>query len=870
MHYPGLTNSQVAASRQANGANSLTELPPEPLWHRLLRGFHNPLIEILLVALAIQLGLFFSGRAQWYEPVGVLVAILLANGVAAVFEWRQEGKAAALRRAARGHEHAKVFRENALAEIPAEQVVVGDMVFLQAGDKIPADGVLLEGELRVDQAALNGESEPVAKHAAPAETKLEAHDLLTPFSVYRGTVIVGGEACMEARVVGDRTHFGQAALAAQEATRETPLQLKLGVLARQITRFGYCGATAIVVAILVTTVASGRAPADLGSWVRLLVDAVTVAVTIIVCAVPEGLPMLTSLLQALQSLKMVKDQVLVRKIHGLETAGSLGILFCDKTGTITEGRLAVEEVATAEAQPCTAWSQLPEPLRPEFLTGMGLNNHAIASQGRVLGGNATDRALMQFLHEAGQAESLDCDCVLAVREFDSVRKSASVVVRQGSVTQVYVKGAPEPLLARCVNYVNAQGEVRPWTDAERRHLEEYLDAQAARAMRLLAVAKALGTDEEAPLTLLGVVSIRDRVRSAAKTAIAEIRQAGIQVVMVTGDRLETALSIAREAGMLEAPEAVALTSVELAEKTDAEVKALLPRLRVVARALPLDKSRLVRLAQELDLVVGMTGDGVNDAPALRKADVGFAMGSGTEVAKAAGEITILDDNLASIEKAILYGRTMFKSIRKFLAFQLTVNVAAVLICAVGPVFGVNVVMTVIQLLVVNLAMDTLAAIAYGSEPPSPEVLREPPVPRAQGIVTAAMFAQVSVSAVAIAAACLGILFIPAIQKFIGVSTAVGTHSALFATFMMAITFNGFPIRSEGRNPLRGITANRTFLAVMTMLLLLQFLFVTYGGNALAVTPLAWGTWLKCATLAMLPAAINLFFNVVNTVFLTKL
>jgi magnesium-transporting ATPase (P-type) len=285
--------------------------------------------------------------------------------------------------------------------------------------------------------------------------------------------------------------------------------------------------------------------------------------------------------------------------------------------------------------------------------------------------------------------------------------------------------------------------------------------------------------------------------------------------MVAGDRKETAVAIAKEAGLLTSENDVALTSFELAEKSDDELKELLPRLRVVSRALPLDKSRLVKNAQELNLVVGMTGDGVNDSPALRKADVGFAMGSGTEFAKEAGEITILDDNLSSIEKAILYGRSMFKSIRKFLVFQLTVNVAAVLTCAIGPMFGQNVVMTVIQLLLINLAMDTLAAIAFGSEPPLKEYMKEKPIPRSESIVSAGMLTEIIVSALYITGICLSILFVPKVQEFIGAAgNEVYLKSALFATFMMAITCNGFNARTAHLNPFEGIGRNITFLVVM--------------------------------------------------------
>lgn len=318
-------------------------------------------------------------------------------------------------------------------------------------------------------------------------------------------------------------------------------------------------------------------------------------------------------------------------------------------------------------------------------------------------------------------------------------------------------------------------------------------------MRLLAVAKTNGTNEDGELTLICVISIRDNVRKEAVNAIKEVQNAGIQVVMVTGDRKETAVAIAKEAGLLTDENDVALTSAEMADKSDDELKKILPRLKVVSRALPTDKSRLVRIAQELDYVVGMTGDGVNDSPALKKADVGFAMGSGTEVAKEAGDITILDDNFSSIEKAILYGRTMFKSIRKFLIFQLTVNVAAVLTCFIGPLFGENVILTVIQLLLINLAMDTLAAIAFGSEPALKEYMNDKPVPRTASIVSKEMLTEVIISALYITFICLAILFISPVRNLFGNVDVTYLKSALFATFMMAITFNGFNARTSHIN-----------------------------------------------------------------------
>lgn len=855
MRFTGLTTKQVEESRSKHGSNSLTQIPPDPLWKKILEGFKDPMIMILLVALVVQVVLFFLGQAEWFEPVGILIAILIANGVASVSESKQEGKASALKAEEEAKEMAKVIRDGKLEEIHVSEVVVGDIVYLQAGDKIPADGIIVDGELKVDQAALNGETEEADKVPFVDGASYDVKDLLNKYYAYRGTVVCGGEGYMEIKVVGDKTLFGELALEVQEDTRETPLQVKLSKLAKQISTFGYIGAIAIVVGILAKTLITGSIPSGIYEWIRLIMDAVTVAVTIIVCAVPEGLPMLTSILLSFQSLRMAKDNVLVRKINGLETAGSLSILFSDKTGTITEGKLSVVEMATGNVKVYNALSQMPTSLTLDVITGIGINNSAVASDGAIIGGNSTDRALMSFLVSSNAVNSMTKQDVKSFNAFDSNKKMSSVTITRDGKSMTYVKGAPEKIIERCTHYIDENGQVKELV--EKNYLTTYIDTQAGRSMRLLAVAKAEGERDDTDLTLVCVISIRDNVRKEAVDAIREVQNAGIQVVMVTGDRKETAVAIAKEAGLLKSNEDVALTSAEMAEKTDDELKAILPHLRVVSRALPTDKSRLVRIAQELDLVVGMTGDGVNDSPALKKADVGFAMGSGTEVAKEAGDITILDDNFASIEKAILYGRTMFKSIRKFLIFQLTVNVAAVLTCFIGPLLGENVVMTVIQLLLINLAMDTLAAIAFGSEPALKEYMKDKPIPRTASIISKEMFTEIIISALYITFICLSILFLPPIRNLFGDVDTTYLKSALFATFMMAIMFNGFNARTSHMNPFEGLGRNKKFLIVMFAIFALQFVFVTFGGNVLSVESLSPMSWLICVVLAFLVIPIDM-------------
>lgn len=855
MELRGLSKREVEESRKQHGTNALTQLPPDPLWKKILEGFKDPMIMILLVALVVQIVLFFLGQAEWFEPVGILIAIIIANGVASISENKQENKASALKEEEEAKERAKVIRDEQLMEIHVSEIVVGDLVYLQAGDKIPADGVIIQGELKVDQAALNGETEEATKTSCPPDATYDTKNLLNKYYAYRGTVVCGGEGYMQVKVVGDKTLFGELALEVQEDTRETPLQVKLGKLAQQISKFGYIGAIAIVVGILAKTFITGDLPTGIYDWIRLLMNAITVAVTIIVCAVPEGLPMLTSILLSFQSLKMAKDNVLVRKINGLETAGSLSILFSDKTGTITEGKLSVVELATGNVTKFSKLSDIKPELAADLVTGIGINNSAVVSNGDIIGGNSTDRALMSFLVDSKATDSLNKEDVKNFNAFDSNKKSSSVTITRDGKSVTYIKGAPERIIERCTRYIDENGVEKPLV--EKNYLTSYMDAQAGRSMRLLGVAKCDGASDEGELTLICVISIRDNVRKEAVDAIREVRNAGIQVVMVTGDRKETAVAIAKEAGLLVNADDVALTSAEMAEKSDEELKAILPKLRVVSRALPTDKSRLVRVAQELDYVVGMTGDGVNDSPALKKADVGFAMGSGTEVAKEAGDITILDDNFSSIEKAILYGRTMFKSIRKFLIFQLTVNVAAVLTCFLAPLFGQQVVLTVIQLLLINLAMDTLAAIAFGSEPALREYMKDKPVPRSESIVSKEMMTEILISAAYITFICLSILFLPPVRNLFGDVDETYLKSALFATFMMAITFNGFNARTDHINVFKNLGRNKNFLLVMLAIFAMQFVFVTFGGEVLSVEALDARSWLICIVLAFMVIPIDI-------------
>lgn len=858
MKFEGLTKGQVEKSRQKYGSNKLTNIEQEPLWKKILIGFTDPMIMILLLALLVQTILFFLGETLWFEPVAILITILIANGVASISQSKQESKALSLKEDEASKQICKVVREAVLCEIPVSDVVVGDIVYLQAGDKIPADGEIIDGYIEVDQSSLNGETQEAKKIPLKDGNNYDISDLLNKHYVYRGTVVCSHQSYISVKTVGDDTLFGKLALEVQEEQRATPLQVKLAKLAKQISTFGYIGSLCIILSILIKTVVTGNSPSGVYQWIRLILDTTTVAVTIIVCAVPEGLPMLTSILLSFQSIRMAKDSVLVRKINGLETSGSLSILFSDKTGTITKGRLSVVEIATGNVKIYDKFKDMNSVLAVDVTTGIGLNNSSISSGENIIGGNSTDRALMSFLADSDITDSLARDDVKNFNPFDSNKKISSVVVKKDGKNITYIKGAPEKIIEKCTSYIDENGDVKKLI--EHNYLTSYIDSQSGKSMRLIAVAKydgELDFDENQELTLICVISIRDEVRTEAVNAIKQVQEAGIQVVMVTGDRKETAVAIAKEAGLLTSHDDIALTSFELSEKSDDELKNILPHLRVVSRALPSDKSRLVKIAQEIGHVVGMTGDGVNDSPALKKADVGFAMGSGTEVAKEAGDIIILDDNFSSIEKAILYGRTMFKSIRKFLVFQLTVNVAAVLTCFLGPLLGENVILTVIQLLVINLAMDSLAAIAFGSEPALEEYMKEKPVNRSENIVTKSMFIQTLTVGIYICFVCIGILFFAPLRNLFGDVDITYLKSAVFATFMMAITFNGFNARTSHINPFENLGRNKNFLRVILSIFILQLAFVTFGGKVLSVERLSLSSWMICIALAFMVIPVDM-------------
>ena len=880
----GLSSKQVEESKAKYGSNRLSEVKGETFWDKLKSNLGDPMIKILCVALFVNVLIYLLGAfnvlkdvdVEWYEPVGIAIAIALATLVSTFSEFRNENAFQKLQEEA-SKITCKIYRDGSISEVPIDDIVIGDCILLQSGDKIPADGKIVDGDIKVDQSVLNGESKEAKKIEMPENysDEGEAMDFLNPYKVFRGAVVCSGNAVMEVTVVGDKSVYGQIAKELQQDDdRESPLKVKLSNLAGGISKFGYIGGIAIAVAFMIRQIIAMDGGAGeyftqgIAPILADLLDAVILAVIIIVMAVPEGLPLMIALVSAMNMGKMLKDNVLVRKISGIETAGSLNILFSDKTGTITKGKLEVVTFIDGNITEYSKATDVKGGLSKIMSTAIHHNTTSIVSHEgdklKVVGGNATEKAVLGFAADV-LPENVRVEKVASI-PFNSTNKYSATQVK-GDYNYTLIKGAPEKILSRCKYYFDEQGNKQEFINSKT--LDDKINELANRAIRVLALAVAdesLGEDslpDGGDWTLIGVLGIRDEVRPESVTAIHEVHQAGVQVVMITGDRKDTAVAIAKEANLLTADTDIVLTSDELQKMSDEELKKIIPNIRVIARALPTDKSRLVRLAQELELVVGMTGDGVNDSPALKKADVGFAMGGGTEVAKEASDIVILDDNFNSIDKAILYGRTIFNSIRKFIVFQLTINVAAVLISFISPLIGINEPLTVIQILWVNLVMDTLAALAFGGEPALKRYMKEKPKKRSESIVSKYMWSSIFTGSVWVVLLSIALLIFVPLQKIfveglevegleidklfnaapLGKSDYLELGTAYFTFFIFAAVFNAFNARTDKVHLFENIKGNKGFLKILALIAIVQIVMTYIGGAILRCHGLDVGEWL---------------------------
>ena len=802
----GLNDEEVLEARKKYGTNIINMRKKNSFMKQYVITLGDPIIRILLIALAVKT-IFLMRQFDWYETIGIVVAIFLASFISTISEYGSE-KAFLKLQEESSKIKCKAIRNNKKVEINIDDVVVGDVIILESGDRIPADGVIIDGEITVDESSITGESKEIYKNTDNKD-------------VLRGTVVYAKQAKMLVTKVGNQTFYGEISEELQQEQPESPLKTRLRNLAQIISKIGYIGAFLVFVSHMVSVILLKNnfdlnlIRYTLGNTSYLfgeILYGITLCITVIVVAVPEGLPMMITLVLSSNMKRMLKRNVLVRKLVGIETAGSINILFSEKTGTITKGELEVIKFVTPTLKEYYTLENMDEIVKLSLV----YNNASSYDGNKIIGGNITDRAILKFAN----IKNKDKYEIIATVPFDSKNKYSTAEIKYGDKKLFLIKGAPEVILDKCKYYYES-GKRQPLN--KRIIINDYIKHSTIAGNRVIAFAMSdAGINS---LTLVGFALIKDEIRKEAKEAIKLVKDASIQIVMVTGDNKDTAIAIAKEVGLYHDGDLV-LTSDEMKKLTDDELKQYLSKLRIVARAIPQDKSRLVRISQEIDLVVGMTGDGVNDAPALKRADVGFAFGKGAEVAKEASEIVILDNNFLSIAQAILFGRTIFKSIRKFIIFQLTVNMCAVSLSVIGPFIGVETPVTVIQMLWINMVMDTLAAIAFAYEPPLLEYMKEKPKKRDENIINKYMFHEIFFTGVYSTMLCLLFLKLPIISKIFGDKLL----TAFFGLFIFMGIFNSFNARTHRLNIFSHLKQNKAFIIVISFIVLVQILLIYYGGN----------------------------------------
>lgn len=820
----GLNNEEVKENRKKYGSNNISGKNTNTFFNLFIETLGDPIIKILIIALAVKT-IFLFKDFDYFETIGIVIAILVASLISAISEYGSN-KAFERMQEESSKINVRVRRNKKIIEISIDDIVKNDVIILSSGEKIPADGILIRGKLSVDESSLNGESKEVYK-----ELTKDINIISDKNKVYRGTTIYDGTAEVLITKVGMDTLYGKMAKELTTGEDISPLKLRLTNLAKIISKIGYIAAILIAISYLFSKIfilnnfnLSIIKAIPLNTIIGYILEAMTLAVSVLVMAVPEGLPMMITLVLSTNSKKMLKNKVLVRKMVGIETAGSLNILFTDKTGTITNGKMEVISILDGSLNEYTNINELLPSYRQILIDSIIYNNDSEydSTTNKIIGGNITDKALLSF---AGQNKK-DTIKIIDKIMFNSQNKYSISIIEKNNKKIKLIKGAPDVLLKYTTNYIDENGKSK-YLDKEK--LMSIIKEKTNKGIRAIAISTSQSiypTDNIRRNILVGIIFIKDEIRKEARDGLNLIKSAGINTIMVTGDSKETATSIAKEVGIVSNNDDVILSSNELSKINDDELKKIILRLKVVSRALPEDKKRLVLLSKELGLVTGMTGDGVNDCIALKKADVSFAMGSGTEVAKEASDIVILDDNIVSISKAILYGRTIFKNIRKFIIFQLSVNVSAILLALIGPFIGVPSPITVVQMLWINMVMDTLAGLAFSYEVPRIEYMKEQPKKKEENILNKYMINEILSSGLYSLVLCIIFLKLPIIKSLFVDNNHFMT--SFFCLFIFLATFNAFNARTHRLNIFAHLSENKIFLLIILFIIIVQ-ISITYSG-----------------------------------------
>lgn len=822
----GLTSDEVIKNRKKYGNNSLTKKNNDTFFKLLLETLSDPIIKILLIALGIKT-IFLIKDFDWYETVGIVIAIMVASLISSISEY---GSMRAFNKLTEETSLIKVRtkRDNKVIEIPINDVVYNDIILLGEGDKVPADGIIVSGTIAVDESMLDGEAKEKYKKACIDINKIEDEN-----KVYMSSVVYNGSALMLVTQVGDNTIYGKLAQELQEKEDPSPLKLRLTELAKNISRIGYVASFLVAfsflfnkifilnefnISMILSTLTNYKI------MFSYILEAMTLCVTIIVVAVPEGLPMMITLVLSSNMKTMLKNNVLVRKLMGIETAGNINVLFTDKTGTLTNGKLEVVGILSSSLEEIDI-RKLNSRMKELFMDSLSVNNESVydTKNNKIIGGNITDKAILNYVKLYKSKAK-----VINRMPFSSEKKYMFTKIDNMGNKIKLIKGAPEVIINASNSYYDEFGIKKNISD-KNKILSKVKELSGSK-LRLIAMAISddiFVTDNLKNITLLGFIVLADSIRENVLEGINLVKSASIQTIMITGDNKETAVSIARELNLIESSDDIVITSDKLDKMTNEEIIKIFPKIRVIARAMPSDKSRLVNIAHEQGMVCGMTGDGVNDAPALKKADVGFAMGSGTEVAKEASDIVILDNNFMSIAQSVLYGRTIFKSIRKFIICQLTINLCSLTVSIIGPFIGIPVPITVVQMLWINMIMDTLSGLAFSYEPALNDYMKEPPKKKSDHIINRYMVSQILVTGIYSSIICIFFMKSSIINN---IYTPISKLTAFFGLLIFISIFNALSARTNRLNIIANIKKNKVFIAIIGFITIVQIFIIYKGGN----------------------------------------
>lgn len=822
----GLTSDEVIKNRKKYGNNSLTKKNNDTFFKLLLETLSDPIIKILLIALGIKT-IFLIKDFDWYETVGIVIAIMVASLISSISEY---GSMRAFNKLTEETSLIKVRakRDNKVIEIPINDVVYNDIILLGEGDKVPADGIIVSGTIAVDESMLDGEAKEKYKKTCIDINKIEDDN-----KVYMSSVVYNGSALMLVTQVGDNTIYGKLAQELQEKEDPSPLKLRLTELAKNISRIGYVASFLVAfsflfnkifilnefnISMILSTLTNYKI------MFSYILEAMTLCVTIIVVAVPEGLPMMITLVLSSNMKTMLKNNVLVRKLMGIETAGNINVLFTDKTGTLTNGKLEVVGILSSSLEEIDI-RKLNSRMKELFMDSLSVNNESVydTKNNKIIGGNITDKAILNYVKLYKSKAK-----VINRMPFSSEKKYMFTKIDNMGNKIKLIKGAPEVIINASNSYYDEFGIKKNISD-KNKILSKVKELSGSK-LRLIAMAISddiFVTDNLKNITLLGFIVLADSIRENVLEGINLVKSASIQTIMITGDNKETAVSIARELNLIESADDIVITSDKLDKMTNEDIIKIFPKIRVIARAMPSDKSRLVNIAHEQGMVCGMTGDGVNDAPALKKADVGFAMGSGTEVAKEASDIVILDNNFMSIAQSVLYGRTIFKSIRKFIICQLTINLCSLTVSIIGPFIGIPVPITVVQMLWINMIMDTLSGLAFSYEPALNDYMKEPPKKKSDHIINRYMVSQILVTGIYSSIICIFFMKSSIINN---IYTPISKLTAFFGLLIFISIFNALSARTNRLNIIANIKKNKVFIAIIGFITIVQIFIIYKGGN----------------------------------------